>query len=1073
MGLIKKEFIDKLLDRIIIQDVIADFVVLKKVGVNFQGKSPFVEERTPSFVVSPVKQIWKDFSSGKGGTALGFLMEFNKFTYPEAIEYLARKYSEEIEYEDPEIALIKKEALDKKEKIRPVLQSTLRQYQDQLNKLTDDHAALLEIQKRGYSKDIIIEWGIGYAPENIIYELLKNSARVNDGLALGLIREGRNKHHYDFYSNRLIYPIHDENGLLIGLAGRALSDTAKAKWINPTVEPSNVLYNKSKVWFGLHKAKSQARKKEEMYIVEGYNDVIAFQEFGLQNTVAPCGTSIAPNQIYILKRYCERVVLVMDPDNAGKAAMLKQIPIFLEHGFRADIIVLPDGDPDEFCRIHRENLAEIGLEERFKKDGVRKDGFLALMEANLVGDALDVSNGAKKLSEIISKIEDDTMQEIYSGWLSKESKITSATIKKWVKEFIDKKAESAKVETKTATKYELPKDVKIPLKDLKDDIVQYNLFMANNQIYMTLPISPDGVVRFSAISNFQIEILQHMNDEKFPMKLLRVKNIFDDEKIFDVPSDSINNPQSFEKIVTDQGNFRFDGNRTALQFLKRYLFDKMGNGRKIDVLGWQPDGQFWAWNNRILAIDGTEIPMDENGIFQYGGVHYYIPSANKIYRHSNLKYDAQKRFRMIESKIPMEVYFSKMREVHRDFAISAILFAMASLFQDIVVEKLNSFPLLFFYGPGSTGKDELSNIVQSFVGIPQVAINLEGNVSTIKAQVREFAQFRNGISHLSEYKRNNDQLDGVLKGLWDRRGYKKGNIESHIGTDSVPIESSAILTGNHYPTAEPLILRLIWNEMDKSQFDQEEMKRFDELKDMTLQGVSGYSHQILKHRQLFIDKFDSVQRALKVMLEQELPEARSRIISNLSVLTAVYMIFKDLIIFPFTQQEMFTHFKKGVEQQLRKISSSSVTTRFWEMFITSLRGHKDDRLQVGFIVSIETHKLYLQWTHTYAKIQRMWFAHYQEAAPSKTSLLDALEKLGVVAGRVDSHSFSSGRQANRSSAIVINLNALDETTKNDIVGSILFQMNQLVNENELGGLFGPPATPNEVKELGESEEPTF
>jgi len=192
-----------------------------------------------------------------------------------------------------------------------------------------------------------------------------------------------------------------------------------------------------------------------------------------------------------------------------------------------------------------------------------------------------------------------------------------------------------------------------------------------------------------------------------------------------------------------------------------------------------------------------------------------------------------------------------------------ILFGISSIFQDIVVKELSSFPILFLYGPPSSGKDQLAEVVQGFMGMPQTAINLEGTASTTKAQIREFAQFGNGISQLSEYKPGDPGIDGILKGLWDRRGYKRGNIESHVGTDSIPILSSAIITSNFYPDQEALITRLVSNLMDRTTFSEQEDKHYAELSDLIKKGFSGLTNQFMIHRKDVEDQFKAQFRAFK------------------------------------------------------------------------------------------------------------------------------------------------------------------------------------------------------------------
>lgn len=1080
MGYIKKDTIDKIHETARIEEVINDFVELKQAGVNLKGFSPFVEEKTPSFVVSKAKQIYKDFSSGKGGTVVNFLMESQQMSYPEALEYLAKKYNIEVEYERSEFTEAQKQTLEKKESLRPVLESVFSLYRNAFNNLPNDHAAKQEVFcRREYSSDDVIEWGIGFAPENFIYDKLDKSGRLQQGSDLGLIKEGAYGNKYDQYSNRVIYPIHNDKGLLVGFAGRALDTSKKAKWINPDVNDKNVLYQKSYTWFGMHKAKRAIVQHREAFIVEGYNDVIAFHKLGLQNTIAPCGTSVPDSLWKQLRKYSDKVVFCMDPDKAGNNAVLKQIPTCIALGFRVDVIELPALDPDDFSRVYKKSfeihkfslydLFNAKLEEKGRTIRMRVDGFKMYMESMLVGDAISVAMAAKNICRTLAYIKEDSILPIYKKWLGSEAKLPAKEIDKWVKEFQNEiKETEEKNQPQNNWDIELPKSVTTPLKDLIDDIRTYGMFQSDNQIWA-------GDSAFYSISNFSIDILQHMNDEKFPKKLLRIKNIFKKEVIFDTNSENLNSLNSFYNTVTGQGNFRFDGDNRQLKTLIHYLMDKMGDGKKIDVLGWQPDGEFYTSNNMAQSDIGEDIPIDENGVIVYKGVHYYIPSANKIYKNAVNKYNAQKRYKTIYNDTDFNLLLSEIKSVHREHSITALLFAISSLFQDIVVKELESFPLLFLYGPGSSGKDELARIVQSFTGVPQSPINLEGGASTMKAQIREFAQFRNGISQLSEYKRGDIKLDGMLKGLWDRNGYKRGNLESLVSSEEIPIESSVILTGNEYPQPEALITRLLWNEMIKNEFTEEEMERFDKLKDKVGKGMSGYAFDLMRNRKMVEESFSKRQREWKVTINQHIPGARGRMVTNYSILATFYTLFKDLVMFPFSQVDMLDYFKSCIDQQLTKINNSSITNRFWEMFVMSLRGSRDERLQVNQVVSVESNFIYFNWKHTYGKLQRMWYAHYQEAAPSNSSLLESLKKAGVVVDTLKSHTFSPGRIENggiKTSAIKVDLDKLEEELRNDIVGSIMFQVSQHERENGTLNMF-PPATPEENKMIGESEKPPF
>lgn len=1073
MGYITKLCVEKILDAVRIEEVIGDFVPLKKEGPNYKGKSPFTEEKTPSFVVSPVKQIFKDFSSGKGGTAVNFLMEKLNITFPEAIEHIAKKYSIEIEYENTEIAAKIKSENESKEKLRETLNAVYKLYRDEYAKIPEHHAARIEVeQKRQYTREDIIEWGIGYAPENFLYDKLKNSGKVQAGIDLGLIKEGQSQNKYDAYTERVIYPIHDANGLLVGLAGRSLKEKPRSKWINPSVDQANILYRKSKVLFGYHKAKEMIRKRNEVYLVEGYNDVIAWHKYGCENTVALSGTALSPAQLNMLKRLCDKIVFCLDPDKAGDAAVLRLLPDCLAMGFRVEVVNLPC-DPDEFSRddMVLRYLKDGHLNDILKSEGARVDGFKLLMQAHLVGDAIDRVKGTEFVSKILATIKDKPTRIIYESWLSDESKVSKKQIQDWIKEVDNKeKEEEEKSFVVKDWEIELPKEVTTPLEQLLPDIKKYGLYQSDNKIYVCA-----GGYSFS-VSNFSIEILQHMNDEKFPKKLLRIKNTDNKEVIFDTNSENLNSLQQFFNAMTGQGNFLFKGDNKQLKLLLPYLMDKMGDGKKIDVLGWQPDAEIFVFNNKCIDDFGNEVPMDENGIIVYNNVHYYVPSANKIYKKAPNRFVAQKKFRVIENPTPFNTVLSEIKAVHRDHAISAILFVLASLFRDIIVKDIKAFPIFFLYGPGSSGKDELSRIIQSFTGDPQSSINLEGGASTMKAQIREFAQFRNGISQLSEYKRGDVKLDGMIKGLWDLNGYKRGNIESLVSTDEVAIEAAVILTGNEYPQPAPLIMRLLWNEMIKNEFSEAEMDKFDKLKDIVDKGLSGYSFELMKHRQMVKEKFARTQREWKVMISQAFPGAIARMVTNYSIIATMYTLFKDTIMFPFTQQEMLDYFRVCIDQQLTKINTSSVTTRFWDIFVTSLRGNKDDRLQANQVVAVEGTNLYINWKHTYSKIQRSWYIHFQESAPSNNSLLEALEKAGLIVEKLSKYAFRPGKPENggiRTSAIRIDMNKLEEELMNDIVGSIMFQLNQQSIEQNGAGLFDPLQPPTAENDLEEFEKSPF
>ena len=587
---------------------------------------------------------------------------------------------------------------------------------------------------------------------------------------------------------------------------------------------------------------------------------------------------------------------------------------------------------------------------------------------------------------------------------------------------------------------DLPKNITAHFKDIESDIRKYKIFMSDNKIFIRRKKEKgdDESYYFQEISNFEIKILQHIQDEKFPIKLLKIKNVFNLEKIFDIPSDLFNTLASFENSIARQGNYLFMGSALDFKMLKAYLLDKMGHGYKIDSLGYQIGFQFWLWNNKVNLLDGSSLVLDENGIFTHGGKSFYVPSANKIYLNNMSAYLSQKKMIAIDSDVSMDKYFQMMMEVHKDYAISAILFTISSLFQDIIVNEIGNFPILFLYGPGSSGKDQLAECCQSFFGIPQSAINLEGGASTLKGQIRKFAQFTNIICHLSEYKRGDSKLDGTIKGFWDRRGYEFGTIESKVSTDTVPILSSTLLTGNEYPESEALISRLLWLEFQSKTFTLEETKKYDILKDYTKQGVSHFTDSLLINRSLVELNFKSKFRHTKEKFIDQFEVKHTRVISNLAVLGATYEIFKDVVSFPFTYSEMLKHFERCTDNQTRKLNSSSIGTKFWDCFLASMRGNKDDRIVVFRDLRLDGNRLSFQFTSCYNKIQRQWMLQYRETAPSKVVLQDFIKKDTCFQKEVSSIKYEKGKNARTTSGYQIDVSKL--LIQDEIISAIEWQI---------------------------------
>lgn len=960
-----------------------------------EGCSPFKNELTPSFKVSNVKNIWKDFGSGKGGTSIiDFIQAYKGVDFLEAVKLACETLNIPIEYEKETDE--QKEKRTQKQSLTQILKKTAEIYRQNFVSLPPESEAKKYMLSRNFSDEILDNFGIGYALTGL-YEAFKEQAIVSDGEALGLLRKNNQGNYYDFFKGRIIFPISDKYGHCVGFGGRILTnDKKQPKYINSA---ESDLFDKSNLLYGFHLARNTIANTGEVYLVEGYTDVMRMHQIGFANTVATLGTALTPQHLAQLKKLCRKVIIFRDSDSAGQTAAERDLELILQAGLFAELVVFPSEDKEDPDSIgQRPNAVELikysrndailhligeayraALDRYTEKHGQSKKALL------LPEDKKNLTELAKKL---VGCIPDDTTREAYTEQLKELFKIKIASKKEEKPKHSNNSPRVQRGEKSgidgSLDNCVFPDEVEDPYL-YKNEIIEYGLFQHHNRIYTSA--GKEGKEYFMSISNFSIEIVQHMQDEKFPMKLIRICNIYGSEKIFDILSDKINSLPSFKNVVTSFGNYYFSGTPSQHERLLRYLFDRMGTGRKISILGWQTEG-FWAWNNKIVVPQGEDIVLDKTGLFNYQKTCYYIPSANANYENNAFMYGAQKRFKSIATSLDPPEYFRQMYKVHRSHAITAILFGIGAFYQDIIVAGTGFYPLLFLYGPASTGKDNLCEAVQSLMGIPQTAIQLEGGASTIKAQIREFSQFSNGISQLSEYKRGNPQIDGVLKGLWDRRGYKRGTIESPVATEEVPILSATILTGNDCPDAEALITRLLWEEMKQQEFDDEAKKQYNVLKDMCKKGISGMADFFIHKRDFFADKFlETYREAKRNFTKGEVfKNVPSRITDNLSVLRAVFNIFKNDWIFPFTEEEMLAHFEIMVDSQRKKIETDSAANRFWDCILVCMRLTQGEALRMGINLREEGGYLSFNFSTVYSIVQRQWFIQYRENAPSKTEL---------------------------------------------------------------------------------------
>lgn len=452
--MISRETIDKVFETARVEEVIGEFVTLKKSGSSYKGLSPFVDEKTPSFMVSPVKGIWKDFSTGKGGNSVSFLMEHEHYSYPEAIRYLAEKYN--IVIDETEQTDEQKEAADERESMYLVSKYAQEYFHNIMLQTQKGKAiGLSYFKERGFSNEMIELFQLGYCLDDwtaFTDEALKSGYDIQylGSTGLTIVKEGGKQ--FDRFKGRVMFPIHSMSGRVLGFGGRILTNDKKAaKYLN---SPESDIYHKSKVLYGIYQAKKTISKEDNCYLVEGYTDVISLYQKGITNVVASSGTALTPEQIRLVKRLTPNMTVLFDGDAAGLRASVRGIDLILEQGMNVKVVTFPDGeDPDSFAKKKTTEELKEHLEKN-QQDFISFKVSLLLEEAQ--NDPIKKAGLIREIVLSISKIPDSIKREVYVQECARLMDISEQVLFNELAQMLDKHARDVrKKESNRASKMQV------------------------------------------------------------------------------------------------------------------------------------------------------------------------------------------------------------------------------------------------------------------------------------------------------------------------------------------------------------------------------------------------------------------------------------------------------------------------------------------------------------------------------------------------------------------------------------------------------------------------------------------
>ncbi len=642
--MISKATIDTVFETARVEEVIGDFVQLKRAGSNFKGLSPFSDERSPSFMVSPVKQIWKDFSSGKGGNSVAFLMEHEHFTYPEAIRYLAKKYN--IEIEETVQTDEEKANTDVRESMYLVSEFAKNYFQDALLN-TEEGKAIGHsyFKERGFTNETIKKFSLGYSPEAwdaFTKEALGKGYKLEflESTGLTIPRDDRP---FDRFKGRVIFPIQSMSGRVLGFGGRILTNDKKAaKYLN---SPESDIYHKSKVLYGIYQAKQAIAKQNNCFLVEGYTDVIQFNQTGIENVVSSSGTALTPDQIRLINRLTKNVTVLFDGDAAGLRASIRGIDLILEEGMNVRVCEFPDGeDPDSFAKKMPYEDLVLYLEEN-SKDFIQFKASLLMKDAK--NDPIKKAELIREIVASISKIPDRIQREIYIQECSRimdiSEQVLLSTLAQLIKKDISEigkkikqeqksfeviKSESLNQVEKVDVLYQLERTIiKILLlygnskEEFEDVLLKSN---ANGEVENTVEKKEYFVYQRVYLSLQEDEV--ELANALFKAIYNNLVNYFNQNDTFNIEHYLMQLPQEFAQEVTDilmedeklalhdwggQNIFVKQKNETISQYVSEtiltmrwYLVDKIIEELKGSIL---PDPSVDNSDTMSLAMDYSKL----------------------------------------------------------------------------------------------------------------------------------------------------------------------------------------------------------------------------------------------------------------------------------------------------------------------------------------------------------------------------------------------------------------------------------------------------------------------------------
>lgn len=962
--------------------------VLKSWGLQFRRRGstmfaacPFHSEKTPSFSITPGKNLWYCHSCHRGGDGIKFYEEKEGLDFQQAVEAIAKANNLHIEYTREEMTDEQKEAAKLKESVLAAVATVHKFFFDQLRVEQNDEArAAREYAYSRWPEQFCSTCGIGLAPKDgkLLMDFCKSRAISEDLLLKSGIyrRDEKSGRIYTLFRNRLVIPIRDRFGRVIAFTARYLGDD-KADKVGKYVNSSNSLvFTKGESVFGIDRA---SRCRDALYynIVEGAPDVLRLQSIGLENTVATLGSAWSGAQFDILKKFCQSLCFIPDSDppkdepfGPGFKAVMANGAEAVRRGFDVTVRELPyieepvyvplfdfeiEEAEEEMLREKIKAAKKLGKSKKetadmtltdserasisrkrqvsvrlFKNDAddyirsrniyasIPEKPFIIWLAEKKFGVASSLAEKAVVVSEVAELLRHINDSSVADGFIEELASITG-TVKTW-KGAIDRaKNEARQRAAKTEPKNEFERK--------KELLRQCNLSIIDNCFHTF----DDGeAVR---LSNFYLESLYHIKDETNGTRLFRMINKFNEAVEIEFRESELCSLTTFQQRVGSVGNYIWRAKIDKLNNVKEYLYRGTRSAERVRKMGWDAINGFFAFGNGVFNGERF-LAVDELGIVETApNRSYYIPATSKMYENNPEIYQFERLF-IHENRSGIKLYDFAVQlvKVFGDNAKIAFCYLLATLYRDVIFNRTRHFPILNLFGEKGTGKTTLATSLQSFFIHSVDPPNL--GVTSVPAMNDRVSQAVNSLVVFDEYKNDLDvRKIAYLKGLWGGGGQTKKNQNTDGMAAQTIVTTGIALCGQDKPTQDmALFTRVLFLAFSKTSFSKAERDAYEDLVAMCSLGNTHLTLEVLGHRQLFEKNFSNAYSLTKSELSKivEGEKIHDRIFGNWIIPLAAFRTLESVLSLPFSYNDLLTVAVAGMRLQNETAQESSEMGDFWE-----------------------------------------------------------------------------------------------------------------------------------------------